>query len=116
MSGATGLPVLSDVCNVQHPVIAKIFELVTNFLISHKNEARSCLGSVWCILVLQLFFFYMLKGIISTHKSLFLCLQKQTAGVMASRDPGDDRTSVSGSGPTSTGLTLTTTSVVYRPR
>ena len=87
-----------------------------NFLISHKNEARSCLGSVWCILVLQLFFFYMLKGIISTHKSLFLCLQKQTAGVMASRDPGDDRTSVSGGGPTSTGLTLTTTSVVYRPR
>ena len=53
MSGATGLPVLSDVCNVQHPVIAKIFELVTNFLISHKNEARSCLGSVWCILVLK---------------------------------------------------------------
>ena len=53
VSGATGLPVLSDVCNVQHPVIAKIFELVTNFLISHKNEARSCLGSVWCILVLK---------------------------------------------------------------
>ena len=74
------------------------------------------IGSVEYIFVHRWFFFLVLKSIISTRKSLFLCLQKQTTGVMASRDPGDDQTSVTSGGPTSTGVTLTTTRMVYRPR
>ena len=49
----------------------------------------------------------------SVHNSHSLCLQKTN---MASRDPGDDETSGPSDGHTTTGLTATAASVVYRPR